>query len=85
MELMKQNVHEPLPVAKQVAAIFAGTNGFLDDVPADQVRRFEADLHTALDAGGAGYVKLFNEKKVMSDDVKKVLTDFLADFKRTFK
>jgi F-type H+-transporting ATPase subunit alpha len=85
MELMKQGVHAPLAVAKQVAIIFAGTNGFLDDVPVEQLQTFEARLHEALDAQGAGYTKLFTEKKAMADDVKKALTDFLTEFKRTFK
>jgi F-type H+/Na+-transporting ATPase subunit alpha len=38
MEVIKQGVHAPLPVAKQVAIIFAGVNGYLDDVPVGQVR-----------------------------------------------
>lgn len=84
MEIMKQGVHEPLPVAKQVAIIFAGTNGFLDDVPVERVREFERKLHDALDGAYAGYVRLFNEKKAMTDDVKKALTEALTDFKRTF-
>jgi F-type H+-transporting ATPase subunit alpha len=85
MEVMKQGVHEPLAVAKQVAAIFAGTNGFLDDVPVEKVRAFEARLNEELDAHGAAYMKLFTEKKAMTDDVKKALVDFLTEFKRTFK
>jgi len=85
MELMKQNVHEPLPIAKQVIAIFAGTNGFLDDIPANKIKVFEARLHEALDASGASVVKLFNEKKTITDDVKKAFVDFLTELKRTFK
>ncbi len=42
MEIMKQGVHDTLPVAKQVAIIFAGTNGYLDDIPVSKVRDFEA-------------------------------------------
>ena len=84
MEVMKQGVHETLAVAKQVAIIFAGTNGFLDDIPVNQVRRFETELHQALDSTLAGWVRLFNEKKTMSDDVKKALADALTEFKRTF-
>ena len=85
MEIMKQGVHETLPVAKQVAIIFAGTNGFLDDVPVNKVRAFELELHQALDSTLASWVRLFNEKKVMSEDVKKALVDALTEFKRTFK
>lgn len=84
MELMKQGVHEPLPVAKQVAIIFAGTNGFLDDVPVEKVREFERQFHEALDGKYIGFVRLFNEKKAMTDDVKAALIDALNDFKRTF-
>ncbi len=84
MEIMKQGVHEPLPVAKQVAIIFAGTNGFLDDVPAARVKDFERSLNEALDGPYAGFVRLFSEKKAMTDEVKKALIDALTDFKRTF-
>ena len=85
MEIMKQGVHDTLPVAKQVAIIFAGTNGFLDDIPVNKVHAFELELHQALDSTYAGWVRLFNEKKAMTDDVKKALADALTEFKRTFK
>jgi F-type H+-transporting ATPase subunit alpha len=85
MEVMKQGVHKPLPVAKQVAIIFAGTNGFLDDVPVEKVRAFEDQFVAAMDASYAGAVKLFNEKRQMTDEVKKAFSDALTDFKRTFK
>ncbi len=84
MEIMKQGIHEPLPVAKQVAIIFAGTNGYLDDIPADKVRAFEAGLYQAMDGAFAGVVRLFNEKKAMTDEVKKAFVDMLVEFKRTF-
>jgi len=84
MEVMKQGVHETLAVAKQVAIIFAGTNGFLDDVPVARVREFESKLHQAMDANYAGFVRLFNEKRAMTDEVKAALTEALTDFKRTF-
>jgi F-type H+-transporting ATPase subunit alpha len=84
MEIMKQGVHQPLPVAKQVAIIFAGTNGYLDDVPIEHVRAFEQEFLEALDGAYVGFVRLFNEKKAMTDEVKKSLVDALTDFKRTF-
>ncbi|HEX9992194.1 MAG TPA: F0F1 ATP synthase subunit alpha [Acidimicrobiales bacterium] len=43
-ELLKQDLHAPMPVEEQVVSIFAGTNGFLDEVPVSDVRRFEAEL-----------------------------------------
>ena len=84
MEIMKQGIHEPIPVAKQVAVIFAGTNGFLDDVPVDTVRDFEAKLYEAMDGPFADVTRLFNEKKAMTDDVKKAFVDMLTEFKRTY-
>ncbi len=85
MELMKQGVHEPLNVAKQVIVIFAGTNGYLDDVPVNKVRAFETQLLQALDGTYSGAVKLFLQHKQMNDEVKKAFTEALTDFKRTFK
>src|SRR3970282_2543822 len=50
MEILKQPQYEPVPVEKQVAIIFAGTNKYLDDVDVHQVRRFERELYQYLDA-----------------------------------
>src|SRR4051795_12274115 len=44
-ELLKQPLRSPMPVEEQVISIFAGTRGFLDDVPVNDVRRFENELH----------------------------------------
>ncbi len=44
VELLKQGQYKPMPVADQVLSIYAGVNGFLDDVPVDKVQQFEADL-----------------------------------------
>jgi len=43
-ELLKQGQHAPLPVEEQVLVIYAGSNGFVDDVPVSEVRRFEAEM-----------------------------------------
>ncbi len=44
VELLKQGLHAPMPVEEQVVSIFAGTNGYIDDIPTADVRRFEAEL-----------------------------------------
>jgi F-type H+-transporting ATPase subunit alpha len=44
-ELLKQNLNSPMPVEEQVVSIFAGTGGYLDDIPVADVKRFEAELH----------------------------------------
>jgi F-type H+/Na+-transporting ATPase subunit alpha len=85
MEIIKQGVHEPLPVVKQVAIIYAGTKGYLDDIPVKQVRDFEAKLQDALDSTYVDFVKLFNEKKAMTDDVVAALDKLLKEFKSSYK
>ena len=85
MEIIKQGVHQPLPVVKQVAIIYAGTKGYLDDIPASQVRDFEAKLHDALDSTYTDFVKLFNEKMAMTDDVVQALDKLLKEFKESYK
>ena len=44
VELLKQGLHEPMAVEDQIVSIFAGTNGYLDDIPAEDVQRFESEL-----------------------------------------
>jgi len=44
VELLKQGQYKPMPVADQVLSIYAGVNGYLDDVPVDKVQQFETDL-----------------------------------------
>ncbi|HEX9202462.1 MAG TPA: F0F1 ATP synthase subunit alpha, partial [Vicinamibacteria bacterium] len=49
-EILKQNQYEPLPVEKQIAIIFAATNGYLDEVPVPECRRYEKELYSFLEA-----------------------------------
>ena len=81
MRMIRQGVHEPLPVAKQVAIIYAGTNGHLDDIPIAEVLPFEARLNDEIDRKGADYIRLFNEKKAMTDEVKAALEQVLKAVK----
>jgi F-type H+-transporting ATPase subunit alpha len=73
MELMKQNVHATIPVAKQVAVIYAGTQGYLDSIPVDKIRAFEFELYEALDRAPSEYLTLFAKEKVMTPQVKAAL------------
>ncbi len=81
MQLMKQNVHAPMHVALQVAIIYAGINGFLDDVPVGEVRDFESRMIDMINARHPGYIKLFMERKVMDADVKSAIEKILKDVK----
>ena len=78
MQIMKQGVHEPLPVAKQVAIIYAGTHGHLDDIPAADVMKFERRLYEVIDAEFPDFVRLFNDERAMSEKVKAALESITA-------
>jgi F-type H+/Na+-transporting ATPase subunit alpha len=85
IEILKQDQFKPLAVEKQVLSIFAGTNGFVDDVPVKDVRRFEAELFAFADARHAATMKELAEKKAISDELKAKIEALLKEFKATFK
>jgi F-type H+-transporting ATPase subunit alpha len=84
MEVIKQGVNVPLDVEKQIAIIYAGTNGYLDDIPVAAVQQFEAEFNQALDSKYAHVTKAIKEEKAMSEKIKEELSEALKDFKRTF-
>ena len=83
-ELLKQDQYQPLPVEKQVLIIFAGTNRYLDDLPIEDVRRFEKELYGFIETNYNGVLTTIAEKKAFDDalraDVKKALDDFKERF-----
>jgi F-type H+/Na+-transporting ATPase subunit alpha len=85
MQVIKQGIHVPLSVAKQVAIIYAGVNGKLDDLPVEKVGEFEAALHEALDGRHKSYVDAFNKKMEMTDEIKEHLDKIITEVKTTFK
>jgi F-type H+-transporting ATPase subunit alpha len=85
MEVIKQGVHVPLEVAKQIVIIYAGTKGFLDDIPVSGVCAFESALNEALDSRYADVIKKINDEKALSDGSKAEIETALEDFKRTYE
>jgi F-type H+-transporting ATPase subunit alpha len=85
MEIIKQGINVPLPVVKQVAIIFAGTNGYLDDIPVDRVREFEEYLFAQMDSRYADFAQLFNKTLIMTDEIKAAMKKLLEEVKGTFK
>ena len=83
-ELLKQPQYQPMPVEKQVLSIFAGVNGFLDDLAIDRVRPFEAGLQTFIDNGHPQILTEIREKREISDDLKQRLMAAVGDFKKRF-
>ena len=84
-ELLKQLQYEPLPVEKQILAIFAGVNGYLDDLNVDQVRSFEEALYKDLDGTGRPVARRLLEKKALDDEMKAEIKKHLDAFKSDFK
>ncbi|HEU4402536.1 MAG TPA: F0F1 ATP synthase subunit alpha [Candidatus Polarisedimenticolia bacterium] len=84
-ELLKQGQFKPLPVEKQVIALYAGANGYLDDIEVHQVRSFEEALHRHLDTAGRPAARKLLERKALDDEVKAELKKMLDAFKTDFK
>jgi F-type H+/Na+-transporting ATPase subunit alpha len=84
VEVLKQPQYQPLPVEKQVAIIYAATNGYLDPVPVEQVRDYEIELYRFLDARKAGLVAALAEKKQIDDQLKAEVNQTLEEFGKTF-
>ena len=84
VELLKQKQFSPLPFSKQILIIYAGTSGFLDDLPVDQVRDFEAELYEYVDATNPGLLRTIMEKKILDDNLKAELSKTIKACKETF-
>ncbi len=84
IEILKQPQYQPIPVEKQIAIIFAGTSGLIDDLPVEQVRDFEAGLYKYLDNAQPGVLESLRTKKGLDDELRKSLTDAIKDFKARF-
>ena len=84
-EALKQDQFAPLPVEKQVLIIFAGTNGYLDDVDVADCQRFERELFEFLDANYGGLLKKLDEKKKIENDLREEIARALTAFKESFQ
>ncbi|MBW4552307.1 MAG: F0F1 ATP synthase subunit alpha [Aphanocapsa sp. GSE-SYN-MK-11-07L] len=83
-ELLKQPQFSPIPVEEQVAIIYAGTNGLLDDVPTEKVTEFTIGLREYLRTSQAQYGELVRSEKKLGDEAEKLLKAAVADYKKTF-
>src|SRR6058998_1531622 len=84
VEILKQGQYRPLPVEKQVAIIFAGTQGLLDDLPVDAMRDFETHFFGWLEREAPGILTEIREKREISDTLRESLTKAVADAKAEF-
>jgi F-type H+-transporting ATPase subunit alpha len=84
VEILKQGQYEPLAVEKQVAIIFAGTQGLLDDIPVEAVREFEGFFHASMDRRHAQMLAEIRDKKEITDAARDALTKAVTDAKAEF-
>ena len=82
VEVLKQDLHKPIPVEKQVMILYALTHGFLDDVEVKDIHRFEQELYSYLDAHENEAVKHIIETKDLP--ATEVMDEVIAAFKKTF-
>jgi len=84
VEILKQGQYRPLPVERQVAIIYAGTQGFLDDLVVTDVRDFEEGLYAFIDKEYADLIHELSSKKEMTDAVEAKLRKAIVDYKDRF-
>ena len=85
VELLKQDQYVPMSMEEQVIVLFAGTKGYLDDVPVESVRKFEDELLRYMRDNKADIQKEIREKRAVDDDLKNRLIQAVEDFKRGFQ
>jgi F-type H+/Na+-transporting ATPase subunit alpha len=84
-EILKQDQYSPLPMEKQVAIIYAATNGHLDPYPVTEARRYEKELYTFLETRHPDLLKQIAEKKDIKGELTDKLKAALAEFADTFQ
>jgi F-type H+-transporting ATPase subunit alpha len=85
VELLKQPQYRPFPVEEQVVSIWAGSNGYLDDVPVDDISRFEADFLDYLRRSHAGILQTIRESLALTEDTVTALKDAVEEFRKGFE
>ena len=85
VELLKQPQYSPFPVEEQVVSIWAGSNGYLDDVPVEDVARFETDFLDFLKRSHAGILQTIRESLDLAEDTVTALKDAVEEFRKGFE
>ena len=83
-ELLKQPQYSPMVVEEQVAVIFAGVKGYLDQIPTQKIGEFEQSLIQTLNAKGSNILESIRKDKSISDDTEKALKDTLDELVKNF-
>jgi F-type H+-transporting ATPase subunit alpha len=85
VELLKQDQYQPMAVEKQILVIYAGVNGYLDEVPVTAVRKFEGDFIRFVEQNHPSLLGQIREKKQIDDALKGEIVKAIEAFKPGFK
>ncbi len=83
-EVLKQTQYHPLTLTNQVLSLWAVNNGYLDEVPVDQVKNWEAGLHEFVETSHANIGAAIRDSQDLSDDTEAALQTAVADYARTW-
>ena len=83
-ELLKQPQYSPLAVFEQVAVLYAGLNGYLDEIPTEKITTFAQGLREYLQTSKQQYVDIVRNEKQLNDEAEKLLKEAIAEYKQTF-
>ncbi len=83
-QLLKQPQYSPLTVEEQVVVIYAGTRGYLDNVPVNKVSAYEVDMLGELRSAGASILAAIKDKKALNDDIEAQINAFLDGFTKVY-
>jgi len=84
VELLKQGVNKPLVIEKQVSILYAGVNGFLDDIDVGDIVKFEKEFHAFIEQKYSSVLEDIKSKQKVDDDIKSVLETAINEFKTIF-
>ncbi|MDH3443460.1 MAG: F0F1 ATP synthase subunit alpha [Deltaproteobacteria bacterium] len=85
VELLKQGQYQPLSVERQILIIYAGTNGFVDELPLSALKKYEQELHSFIDSRHPDIFADILKKRELDNDLRAKLTAALQEFKENFK
>lgn len=85
VEILKQEQYSPMPVEEQIAILYAAINNHLNDIPVEEVRRFEKEFLEYIRTHKREVLISIVEKKELTDEIKKMLDGVTAEFKGQFK
>jgi F-type H+-transporting ATPase subunit alpha len=85
VELLKQDQYEPLPVEKQVLIIYAGTNGFIDELPLTTLKKYERELYSFIESKHPDVFADILKKRELDGDLRAKINKALEEFKAVFR